>query len=425
VDKEALKESAVNNLTSDQVCLMKLVTQPYDSGRGLTFTVDLINFNKTMQHLLEKGPAQAIKQRLDGHTRLWNCHICTKSMINLFKKTGFAAPPNSELPGLSLFVIQPTAISLSDGESELLLGMEDNDQIDTVLPREKYYIPTTFSEMRRQIKGFVDFLEILAEGICFLSSGMTYALVQVDKYTGHLERMGAQDPYFYAKFLSRLDRINFLLINGVREIVETAAPGVPTQIPMALLTKQNSRIDKIFDSIDLQEFSCHLPLAIQAAAGAGGAINAGGGGGGGGDGGGGNNGGGGPGTVTGKKRAKAWFSTKPPDDNSRQWEIPVGKAFIDFFGTDTKGKANKAMLASIRVLHHKFNDTRNKDVKKKREKKPTSPCPKYISTGTCEEANCKFSHFAKSKAKKLMADDEAKGLAAVKLIDEACRKIYL
>ena len=401
---------------------MKLITQAYDSGRGLTFTVDTLKFNATMQHILEKGSALAIKQRLDGHTRRWNCCICTKSMVNLFKKTGFAAPPNTELSGLSIFVVQPTAISLSEAESQLLLGMEENEQIDEVIPRATYYLPKTFSSMRRQLKGYADLLEILAEGDCFLSCGITYALVKVDKYTGVFERLGAQDPDFYAKFLSKLDRVQCLLIKSVREIVESASAGVPAQIPMAFLTERISRIDKIFDSIDLQEFSCSLPLTLQAAAGAGGASGAGGGEGGGGGTGGGTGGGGGGGP--GKGRAKAWFSTKPPNDNSRKWELPVGKVYVDFFGTDAKGKENRALFAAIRVLHHKINAHSNKD-RKKRDKLPTSPCTKYISTGTCADTKCKFSHFAKSKATKLMADDAAKGQAAIKLIDEACRKIYL
>ena len=276
--------------------------------------------------------------------------------------------------------------------------------------------------MLRQLQGYVDFLEILAEDDCFLSSGITYALMKVDKYTGDFERLGAQDPEFYAKFLSKLDRVQCLLIGREGEIVESALAGVPTQIPMAFLTERNSRIDKIFDTVDLQEFSCSLPLTLQAAAGTGDASGAGGG-----EGGGGRTcaNGGGSSSGTSKTRAKAWFSTKLPDDNSRQWELLVGKAYLDFYSTDAKGKENKALFATIRVLHHKINDHRNKNEKKKRDKITTSSCTKYISTGTCADSKCKICHFSKSKAKKIMADDSAKGQAAVKLINKACRKIYL
>ena len=122
--------------------------------------------------------------------------------------------------------------------------------------------------------GYVDFLEILAQGVCFLSIGGTYALQKLDRYTGEFERLGAQDPDFYSKFLSKVDRLQCLLIGEVQEIIETALPGTVTQLPMALLTKRNARIDKIFDTVDLQEFSCSLPLALLAAAGASGGASA-------------------------------------------------------------------------------------------------------------------------------------------------------
>ena len=213
---------------------------------------------------------------------------------------------------------------------------------------------------------------------------------------------------FYTKVLYMFDLVQNMFIKKVRELVLRGE----TEIPMNLIVERNKQLKRIIEDCSYYKFDPPLPAELTSSlqqtrlslSSTGGNL-------------GGNEAQQVVQSPSGKKNKnhRRWHEVIPEDDNSNNWRCA---AYDDHFGDHARGKENKATFAKILVNHH-----RHKDPTDKKKKFQTSPCPKYVCTGTCTNNKCRLSHFAKSKASSIM-NGNAKGQAAIEKIDAACTAIF-
>ena len=413
-DKEEEKKKATSKWLPDSMFVMKVLSA--ENGWATPGVPELCPF---AAKLFEMKLLQAIqfvraKAKDDG----WSGCIL-KSGLSEFLKRGPIAEDINEAPsGFSVLFFHHSAYSEGDDESHSMQALREAygdgempDDLVKAFSRLHIFVPTCTFRAGEQIKAAVQFLETVCGEKTIATGGYRHGLRLLEEHRRLFERETDRDKMFLFNYLYLLDRIFQRFCREIRECSQEQDPVLALQDIIKGDRWMKEMINQALEPLIIygKELGLRPPIRLQERSSLAGLIdmshinkgnsnkrpaeNH--------DGGGGQAGG-----KLARRRVAAreshpeWWYELGSEECVRDWAVPSGKKFGDYFGPHRKDN----VVGLPYVPHHKT-------------KRPAPICLKYqLGNGVkCKRgADCALAHI---RPRDISNEDH-------QLITEHLRKVY-
>ena len=400
-EKDEEKKKATSKWLPDSMFVMKVL-----SAENGWETPGVPELNQFASKLFEMKLLQAIqfvraKSKDDG----WSGCIL-KSGLSEFLKRGPIAEDIHEAPsGFSVLFFHHSAYSEGDDESHSMQALREAygdgempDDLVKAFSKLHIFVPTCIFRAGEQIKAAIQFLVAICGEKTIATSGYLHGLRLLEEHRRLFERESEKDKMFLFNYLYLLDRIFQRFCREIRECNQEQDPVLTLKEYLRGDRWMKAMIDQAMEPLVIygKELGLRPPIKLQERSSLSGLIdmsqigkgnpnkrpadN--------------HDGGGKAGGKAARRRVGAgeahhdWWYELSSDECAREWAIPHGKKFGDFFGPHKKDN----VVGLPYVQHHKT-------------KRPAPICLKYqLGNGVkCKRgAECALAHI---RPKDLSSDD--------------------